>query len=64
MAEGYMKNLAGDRVEAYSAGIEPTSVDLRAIEVMREIGVDISHQKSKSMDEYLQQNFDYIITVR
>lgn len=51
MAGRYMRYLAGDRVEVYSAGIEPASVDPRVIEVMEELGVDISQQKSKSMDE-------------
>ena len=55
--------MAGDRFEVASAGVAPTSIRLEAIEVMREIGIDISHHRSKSIDEFLNQPFDYVITV-
>jgi len=63
MAEGYLRHFAGDRAEAYSAGIESTSVDPRAVAVMGELGIDISRQKSKSTDEFIGHTFDFIITV-
>jgi arsenate reductase (thioredoxin) len=63
MAEGLLRHLAGDSFEAYSAGTEATFVRPQAIEVMNEIGIDISGQKSKTLDEYLGQPFDYVITV-
>jgi arsenate reductase (thioredoxin) len=63
MAEGLLRTLAGDRFEAYSAGTEATRVRPLAIRAMDEIGVDISGQKSKTMDRHLQESFDYVITV-
>jgi arsenate reductase (thioredoxin) len=63
MAEGLLRQFAGDRFEVYSAGTEATVVRLQAIEVMREIGVDISGQESKTLEGYLEQPFDYVITV-
>jgi arsenate reductase len=53
MAEGWMRHLAGDRFAVYSAGIEPAGVHPLAIEVMGEVGIDISGQKSKSVRAYL-----------
>ena len=53
MAEAILRNLAGDRYEVLSAGLEPTVLHPMAIEVMREIGIDISGQRSKSVVEYL-----------
>ena len=63
MAEGIVKHYLGDKIEAFSAGIAPTSVQPRAIQAMREIGIDISGQRSKSMDEFTDQHFDYVITL-
>ena len=63
MAEGLLKNLAGDKFDVYSAGVEPTSVHPLAKKVMKEIGIDISGQQSKSVDEFLDKEFDYVITV-
>jgi arsenate reductase len=63
MAEGILRNDAGDRFEVFSAGTKPGSVRPEAIEAMREIGIDISGHRSKSLDEYLVENFDYVITV-
>lgn len=63
MAEGMLRHLAGDRFEVYSAGLAPTEVNPLAIRVMAEIGIDISRQKSKSVNQFLTQEFDYVITV-
>ncbi|MGC8793838.1 MAG: arsenate reductase ArsC [Bryobacteraceae bacterium] len=63
MAEGLLRHLGGDRFEVASAGTHPGSVRPEAIAVMRELGVDISHHRSKSLDEFLGQPFDYVITV-
>jgi arsenate reductase (thioredoxin) len=63
MAEGLLRHLAGNRFEVYSAGTEATFVRPQAITVMNEIGIDISGQKSKTLEEYLGQPFDYVITV-
>jgi arsenate reductase (thioredoxin) len=63
MAEGLLRHLAGDRFEAYSAGTEATHVRRLAIRAMDEIGVDISSQESKTLERYLGEPFDYVITV-
>ncbi len=63
MAEGLMRHLAGDRFEVASAGTHPSFVRPEAIAVMRELGVDISGHRSKSLDEFLEQPFDFVITV-
>lgn len=63
MAEGMLRDLAGDRFEAHSAGTEATHVRPLAIRAMEEIGVDISSQESKTLDRYLGEPFDYVITV-
>ena len=63
MAEGIMRHIAGEKYEIDSAGIAPSIVRPEAIEVMREIGIDISNHRSKSVDEFLDRRFDYIITV-
>jgi arsenate reductase (thioredoxin) len=63
MAEGLLRHLAGDRFEAMSAGTEATRVRPLAIEVMEEMGIDISKQQSKTLKRYLQERFDYVITV-
>ena len=63
MAEGLLRNLAGDRFEAFSAGTRPTQVNPRAIKAMNELGIDISNHKSQSVENFLNQEFDYVITV-
>jgi len=63
MAEGLLRRLLGDRFDVYSAGTKPTSVRPEAIEVMAEIGIDISHHRSKSVEEFLGREFRYVITV-
>lgn len=63
MAEGLLRQEAGDRFEVVSAGVERTYVRPEAVEAMREIGVDISQHRSKSVDEFAGQEFDYVITV-
>ena len=63
MAEGLLRSVAGDRFEVESAGVEPSSVRPEAIEAMKEIGIDISGHRSKSVDEFAGEEFDYIITV-
>jgi arsenate reductase len=63
MAEGLLQAMFGDRYEAYSAGVEATSVDPRAVFVMKEIGIDISSQRSKSSQEFQDIVFDQAITV-
>jgi len=63
MAEGWARELHGDRFEPYSAGIRPGRVDPLAVRVMREAGVDISAHRSKHLDEVLEVGFDYVVTV-
>jgi arsenate reductase len=63
MAEGLLRQLAGDRVEVHSAGTEATRVRPLAIRAMDEVGVNISEQESKTLDRYLHEPFDYVITV-
>jgi arsenate reductase (thioredoxin) len=63
MAEGLLRNLAADRFEAFSAGTEATRVRPEAISVMAEIGVDISSQESETLEHYLGEPLDLVITV-
>ena len=63
MAEGLLRALAGARFEVHSAGTEATVVRPLAIRAMEEIGVDISGQESKTLERYLGEPFDYVITV-
>ena len=63
MAEGLLRNLASDRFEVLSAGTIASFVRPQAIAVMNEIGIDISGHRSKSADEFLDDEFDYVITV-
>jgi len=58
-----MNSLYGERYEAFSAGTEPSEVNQYAIEVMSEIGIDISGHRSKGLEEFLSKEFDYGITV-
>ncbi len=63
MAEGLLRHLGGDRCEAFSAGTEATHVRPLAIRAMAELGIDITRQESKTLDRYLDQPFDMVITV-
>jgi arsenate reductase len=63
MAEGYLRFFAKDKAEIYSAGIETHGVNPKAIEIMKEDGIDISHHTSNNIDEYKDIEFDYLITV-
>jgi arsenate reductase (thioredoxin) len=63
MAEGLLRDLGGDAFEAHSAGTEATAVRPLAIAAMRELGIDISGQRSKTLDHYMGQPFDLVITV-
>ena len=63
MAEGLLRAIAGDRFEVFSAGTKPSRVNPFAIEAMQQRGLDISGQRSKHLSEYLDQPFDYVITV-
>jgi len=63
MAEGLLRHSGGEKFAVASAGIDPSFVRPEAIEAMREIGIDISSHRSKSIDEFSQQPFDYVITV-
>lgn len=63
MAEGYLRYFAGDKAEIYSAGVETHGVNPKAIEIMKEDGIDISHHTSNNIEEYRNVDFDYVITV-
>ncbi len=64
MAEGWLKALYPDRIEAHSAGAQPAGyVHPLAVQVMAEAGIDISAGRSKSLTEFLDQPFDYVLTV-
>ncbi len=64
MAEAFLRDFAGDRFEAYSAGLEPHPVRPEAIQVMRELGYDISAQRSKPLSEFMGRvHFTYLITM-
>lgn len=63
MAEGLLRHLAGDRFDVASAGTHPAGLNPGAVEVMKEIGIDISSHRSKRVDELANQPFDHVITV-
>jgi arsenate reductase len=63
MAEGLLRHDAGDRFDVESAGTRPSRVRPEAIAVMRELGIDISGHRSKSVDEFAGQQFEYVLTV-
>jgi len=63
IAEGYMKAHYGNQYEVFSGGIEATQVNPLAIEVMKEIGIDISGYRSKLVDEFFGKQFDIVVTV-
>ena len=63
MAEGLLRAMGGDRFEVHSAGTEATGVRPEAIRVMREIGIDISGQASKTLERYLRADLSWLVTV-
>jgi arsenate reductase len=63
IAEGYLKYFAGDKAKIYSAGIEVHGVNPKAVETMKEDGIDISQQTSNNVNEYKSVDFDFVITV-
>ena len=63
MAEGLLRRDAGDRFDVSSAGTKPSHVRPEATAVMRELGIDISAHRSKHVDEFAGQSFDYVLTV-
>jgi len=63
MAEGLLRYIAGNRFDVYSAGTIASFVRPQAIQAMQEIGIDIGSHRSKSVDEFAGQEFDYVITV-
>jgi arsenate reductase len=63
MAEGLLRHDAGDRFEVFSAGTQPSQVRPEAIAVMRELGIDLTGHRSKHVDEFAGQPFDYVLTV-
>ncbi len=63
MAEGWARHLKGDSVEAHSAGVIASGLNPRAVAVMAEAGVDISPQRSKTVSEFADRSFDYVVTL-
>ncbi len=63
IAEAFLKRITFNRVEVFSAGISRKSVNPLGIKVMKELGIDISKQRSKSVNEYFHDRFDYVITM-
>jgi len=63
MAEGYLRSLGGDRFDVESAGTEATAVNPFAIQAMAEEGIDIATHESKTLDRFVEQPFDLVITV-
>ncbi len=63
MAEALLRHEAGDRFDVFSAGTHPAGLRPEAAAVMRELGIDISHQRSKAVAEFAGRDFDYVITV-
>lgn len=63
MAEGFLRHLAGERFDAFSAGTKPVGLNPDAVKVMKEAGIDISGQRSKNVSEFIGQRFPYVVTV-
>lgn len=63
IAEGYLNYFAGDKAKIYSAGIEIHGVNPKAVEIMKRDGIDISKHTSNHIDEYMNIDFDYVLTV-
>lgn len=63
MAEGLLRQMAGDRFDVFSAGTRPAGLNPNAVQALSEVGIDISANRSKSVDEFANQQFDYVFTV-
>jgi len=63
MAEGWARRLKSDSIEAYSAGVSPAGVSIRAMAVMAEVGVDISAHRSQHVNDFADMDFDYVVTL-
>ena len=63
IAEGFLNSLFASNYKAYSAGLKPSILNPYAFEVMKEIGIDLSNQSSKSIEKFKEVNFDYVVTV-
>ena len=63
MGEAWLRHLAGERFEVQSAGVQPSTLNPYAVLAMAEVGIDIRDQYSKSLNQFLQKEFDYVITV-
>lgn len=63
MGEGLLRHIGGERYEVFSAGTVPSGLAQHTVEVMREIGIDVSGQHSQHVDEFADQSFDYVIIV-
>ncbi|MBD2702219.1 arsenate reductase ArsC [Spirosoma sp. BT702] len=63
MAQGYLQHFAGNRAQVFSAGVETHGLNLKAVQIMADDGIDISHHTSNHVSEYAGISFDYVITV-
>lgn len=63
IAEAFLKRLTFNRVDAHSAGIKPKTLDKKAVRIMKELGFDIAKYRSKSVNEYYHERFDFVITL-
>jgi len=63
MAEAFTRHLKGNQIEALSAGVAPKGIDPRAAKAMSEVGIDISSQGSKSLNQVIHLQFDYVVTL-
>jgi arsenate reductase len=63
MAEGWLRHLAGDRFDVFSAGTHPVGLNPGSVEMMTEIAIDISSHRSKNVSEFVAQPFEHVITV-
>lgn len=63
MAEGLLRSMAGDGLEVFSAGTRPVGLHPHAVAALAELGIDISGHRSKSVEEFQDRQFDYVITV-
>ena len=63
IAEGLLRHMAGDQFDVFSAGTHPKGLHPRSVEVMKELGIDITSHRSKHVEEFARQDFDYVLTV-
>jgi len=63
MAEAFLRDMAGERFEALSAGLEATGLDPEAVAAMQEVGLDISGQQPKKVDQFLRERVAYLVTL-